>query len=58
MELNFENKYKDRTPEETIEIIRKFFLNKNFILEEKEIKNPMPNIWWCRISLKYNDIDI
>ena len=58
MKTNLQNKYKDRTPEETIEIIRKFFLNKNFILEEKEIKNPMPNIWWCRISLKYNDIEI
>lgn len=58
MVTNLQNKYKDRTPELTVALIKDFFLNKGFSLEEKEVKNPMPNTWWCRINLKYNDIEI
>ena len=58
MVTNLQNKYKDRTPELTVALIKDFFLNKGFTLEEKEVKNPMPNTWWCRINLKYNDIEI
>lgn len=58
MKTNIQKKYKDRTPIETIDIIRNFFLNKGFNLVEEEISNPMPNTWWCRILLKYNDFEI
>ncbi len=30
MILTYNNKYKDRQPEETIEILKKFFISKNF----------------------------
>ena len=58
MKTNLQNKYKDKTPEETILNVKNFFLNKGFVVEEKTIKNPMPNIWWCRIVLKYNEKEI
>lgn len=58
MKTNLENKYKDKTPEETILNIKNFFFNKGFVVEEKIIKNPVPNIWWCRIILKYKDKEI
>lgn len=58
MKTNLENKYKDKTPEETILNIKNFFSNKGFVVEEKIIKNPVPNIWWCRIILKYKDKEI
>lgn len=58
MKTNIKNKYKDRNPQETINIIKNFFLTKGFIIEEQEFGNPMPDIWWCRVVLKYNNIEI
>ena len=58
MKTNLQNKYKDRLPEDTINIIKDFFSKKGFEIEEAIIKNPMPNIWWCRVILKYNNIEI
>lgn len=58
MKTNLQNKYKDRLPEDTISIIKNFFSKKGFKIEEAMIKNPMPNIWWCRVILKYNNIEI
>lgn len=58
MKTNLQNKYKDRTPEETILIIKDFFSKKGFYVYERNIQNPMPNIWWCNLTLKYGDINI
>lgn len=58
MKTNLQNKYKDRLPEDTVNIIKDFFSKKGFEIEEAIIKNPMPNIWWCRVILKYNNIEI
>lgn len=55
MTKNFANKYKDRMPEETVEIIDNFFKSKNYTVEITEIKEPIPNIWWCHLELKYNN---
>lgn len=58
MQTNLNNKYKDKKPEETINNVKSFFLKKGYRTEEKIIKNPFPGVWWCRIVLYYNDIEI
>jgi len=56
METNLENKYKDNIPKKTIENIVNFFNSKGYQTEIAELKNPISNIWWCKINLKYNNI--
>ena len=58
MKTNLNNKYKDKNPEETIENVKQFFQKKGYTIEEKIINNPIPSVWWCRLILKYNNIEI
>ena len=51
-------KYKDCTPEKTIEKVKKFFINKGYRLEENQKLHPITNIYSCAITLYYNDIQI
>lgn len=55
---NLQNKYKDKLPEETIINVKQFFESKNYNIEVVQIYEPIPNIWWCHINLKYNNIII
>lgn len=49
---NFELKYKDNFPKETIKNIKNFFEEKNLILEEKTIfQSEESNTWTCIIEL-------
>ncbi len=58
MILTYNNKYKDRQPEETIEILKKFFISKNFQLKlVSNLKNEI-DAWSCRWELYYNNIFI
>ena len=58
MQTNLNNKYKDKKPEETINNVKSFFLKKGYRTEEQIIKNPFPGVWWCRIVLYFNNIEI
>lgn len=58
MKTNLINKYKDKKPEETIDNIKCFFAKKGYIIKEKIINNPFPDVWWCRLELYYDDIQI
>jgi hypothetical protein len=49
-------KYKDCTPEKTIEKVKKFFTNKGYRLEEAQKLHPIINIYSCIITLYYNNI--
>ena len=42
--------YKDRAPSETITIIKDYFLNKNYIIEQTSIVK-INNYFWCHIEL-------
>lgn len=55
MITNIENKYKDNLPENTINNIIEFFKSKNCSVFIVNIKEPVPNIWWCSLELKYNN---
>ena len=55
---SFINKYKDKSPEETIDNVKKFFTKKNYVTDVVFLEEPIPNIWWCVIKLKYNDVII
>lgn len=48
---NITNKYKDRTPQETIEIIKKFFNELNLRVEEQDVYESECGTWSCRIYL-------
>lgn len=49
------NKYKDRNPEETINIIKKFFINNNMKVVEKTSQKSESGTWWCNLILFYED---
>lgn len=49
--LNFDNKYKDRSPAETVEIIHNFFINKGFNIEVGYLKETQCGTWGCYIAL-------
>lgn len=51
-------KYKDVSPEQTVENVKNFFKKKGFIIEEEFLKNPTQYAWWCRVNLKFNNVDI
>ena len=56
METNLKNKYKDNSPEQTVENIQDFFNSKGYLIEIEKLIEPIEGIWWCRINLKYNNI--
>jgi YcaO-like protein with predicted kinase domain len=55
MELNFENKYKDRTPEETIDILESFFQERGYQLIKVPTNSDIGTYSYY-IQLRYNDI--
>lgn len=55
MTTNIEQKYKDRKPEETIQIIRDYFESLGFEIEIKNLKQSEVGTWWCRIYLKLDN---
>lgn len=48
------NKYKDRSPEETINIIKKFFDEQDMVIFEKTNKKSESGTWWCNLILFYH----
>lgn len=55
---NLELKYKDRSPEQTINIIKNFFESHNFNLEEEICACSEASTYWCHIVLFYNGYKI
>lgn len=53
MELNFENKYKDRTPEETCAIIKDFFISRGYTIDIFPLKSDI-ELYSYHILLKKN----
>ena len=58
MILTYDNKYKDRTPEETIQILKNFFTSKNFQLKLVSNIKSEAGTWSCRWEIYYNNIFI
>lgn len=52
---NLTNKYKDRTPEETVDIIKQFFLDRNCYIQIQTINNYNSLIYSCTLYLYYNN---
>lgn len=50
---NLNQKYKDRQPLKTVEIIKKFFIDKGFNIDEEIKEISEAGTYWCGISLKY-----
>ena len=55
MITNLTNKYKDRSPKETVKIITDFFTNKGYKVIIKTNEQTESGSWWCRICLSFND---
>lgn len=53
--LTYNNKFKDRTPEETIEIIKNYFNNLGCSLELTINQNTIINTWCCHLVLSYRE---
>lgn len=54
--MSFQNKYKERSPEETITIIKNFFNKKGFVVREAfNQKKDNIDIWSCGLELYYNN---
>ena len=58
MKTEIIKKYKDVSPEQTVENVKNFFKKKGFVIEEEFLKNPTQYAWWCRVNLKFNNVDI
>lgn len=54
----FNDKFKDRTPIETIQIIKDFFIQRNFLLIKNLYSNTEAGTYSCQYKLYYNDIFI
>ena len=55
MKLTYNEKFKDRSPEETVKIIHEFFTNMNFSIEVKNLLQSKSSTWSCHIELLYNN---
>lgn len=56
--MSFETKFKERTPQETINIIKSFFANKNYtIIEEMNLAKNV-DLWSAHLILFYEDKSI
>lgn len=54
LKTDLAHKYKDRSPEETIQIIKDFFISNGFELEEEIRACSEAGTYWCHIVLYYN----
>lgn len=54
MSLNYNNKFKDRNPLDTIKIIQNFFNSKGFELKTVVLEQENSGTWTSRIELHYN----
>lgn len=48
--------YKERTPEETVQIIKDFFITHNLTLEETMVQQSEAGTWYCHIDLYQDEI--
>lgn len=55
---NLDNHYKDRKPEETVQIIKDFFNDRGFRIEELNLKETNCGTWGCELTLYYNNIAV
>ena len=55
---NYENHYKDRQPEETVEIIKNFFINKGLIVKQIQEYQSEINTFSCTYGLFLDNIQI
>lgn len=58
MKLNYNNKYKERLPLDTIEIIQKFFNQNNFNIKVVELQENNSSTWSAHLELYFKDIYI
>lgn len=58
IENNFQTKYKDRTPQETVQIVKSFFENRNYEIKELLNFKTEALTWTCRIEIYKNGIYI
>ena len=54
----FQDKFKERKPEDTIKLIKEFFINKNFLLIENFIQQNLAGTFSCQFSLYFKNIHI
>ena len=55
MRLNYNNKFKDKHPEETVEIIRNYFNSLGLVTKVTNMIEAQSSTWYCRIELKHNN---
>lgn len=55
---NYDTKYKERAPEETIQIIKDFFIERGYSLELVDLNPSESGTWGCAVQLRYNNIPI
>lgn len=53
--INYQDKYKDRKPEETIKIIQKFFKDKGLKVIEGDSQKTEIGTWWVSLKLYYKN---
>lgn len=53
--MSFENKYKDRQPEDTVNCIKHFFYDRGFSIQEDSINQSLAGTWSCALLLYYEN---
>lgn len=56
--MNFQNKYKNRDPIETINIIKNFFSKNNIVIKEESLIQSISGTWSISLYAIYNDNEI
>ena len=55
---NLENHYKERTPMETVQIIKNFFEQNGFELKLSDINESEAGTWYCHLDLRKDNVHI
>ena len=56
MKHSYFDKFKDRSPVQTVKIIRDFFSNKQFLIKEEAVLQSLESqTWYAHLELYYND---
>lgn len=50
--------YKERTPEETVQIIKDFFNQNGFTLKETDLNQSEAGTWYCHVDCFKNDVNV
>ena len=55
MNYNYNTKYKDRTPEETVALLQNFFEKRGFEIRIRDVRKSEADTWSCCLKLYYNN---